>query len=191
MFLNVAKWSLGFLFLTLILFTLQAISTFSFDHDHMEREVVVLAINDVYRIEGVEDGQRGGLSLVRALRKELEQQNPDLLFLHAGDFLFPSLISQWTQGAHMIEIMNALDGASGVQDSRMFVVFGNHEFDKSKQKHAALLPSTSRPVRISVARVQYTLCPERWEAVGCFGQFEDCTPCAEWGCSRGDFWSNY
>ncbi len=105
----------------------------------LEREVVVLAVNDVYRIEGVEGGQRGGMSLIRALRTQLEQQSPDLLFLHAGDFLFPSLLSKWTNGAHMIGVMNALDGAPGTYDPRMFVVFGNHEFDKSKQKHAALL----------------------------------------------------
>lgn len=103
------------------------------------REVVVVAINDVYRVEGVDHGQRGGLALVRALRQELELQAPDLLFLHAGDFLFPSLLSEWSQGAHMIELMNRLDGAPGVFDSRMLVVFGNHEFDKSDGSGTAIL----------------------------------------------------
>jgi 2',3'-cyclic-nucleotide 2'-phosphodiesterase (5'-nucleotidase family) len=111
----------------------------AFAEEATEREVVVLAINDVYRIEGVEGGKQGGISLVRALRRQLEQQYPDLLFLHAGDFLFPSLVSEWTQGAHMVEMMNMLDGAPGVYDPRMFVVFGNHEFDKSNWRHAALL----------------------------------------------------
>jgi 2',3'-cyclic-nucleotide 2'-phosphodiesterase (5'-nucleotidase family) len=58
----------------------------------------------VYRIEGVERQQQGGLALVRTLRRQLEIQNPDLLFLHAGDFLFPSLLSQWNNVAHMVEI---------------------------------------------------------------------------------------
>jgi 2',3'-cyclic-nucleotide 2'-phosphodiesterase (5'-nucleotidase family) len=119
--------------------TFLAVPIFIYAQDQTEREVVVLAINDVYRIEGVEGRQRGGMSLVRALRRQLEMQNPDLLLLHAGDFLFPSLLSEWTKGAHMVEMMNALDGAPGVDDPGMFVVFGNHEFDKSKQKHAALL----------------------------------------------------
>ena len=139
MFLNVTRWSASCLLLTLFIFISLAVPVFAFAQDQTEREVVVLAINDVYRIEGVEGRQRGGMSLVRALRWELEQQAPDVLFLHAGDFLFPSLISEWTQGAHMVEMMNALDGAPGVDDPRMFVVFGNHEFDRSKQKHAALL----------------------------------------------------
>ena len=105
----------------------------------VEREVMVLAINDVYRVEGIEGGQRGGLSLVRTLRRQLEMHNPNLLLLHAGDFLFPSLLSQQTNGKHMVEMMNALDGASGVFDPRMFVVFGNHEFEQSHRKDAALL----------------------------------------------------
>ena len=125
--------------LALFIGTFLAVPIFVYAQDQTEREVVVLAINDVYRIEGVEGSRRGGMSLVRTLRRQLEQQAPDLLFLHAGDFLFPSLISEWTKGAHMVEMMNGLDGAPGVDDPRMFVVFGNHEFDKSKQKHATLL----------------------------------------------------
>ncbi len=109
------------------------------DSKPLDREVLILAINDVYRIEGVDGGQRGGMSLIRTLRHQLEQQGSDVLVLHAGDFLFPSLLSRWTQGAHMVEVMNALDGAPGVHDPRMFAVFGNHEFDKSKAKHTALL----------------------------------------------------
>ena len=139
MCLNVIKRGVRRFVATLLFFTSLAFPIFVSAQDQIEREVVVLAINDVYRIEGVEGSQRGGMSLVRALRRQLEMQNSDLLLLHAGDFLFPSLLSEWTKGAHMVEMMNALDGAPGVDDPRMFVVFGNHEFDKSKQKHAALL----------------------------------------------------
>ena len=132
--LNVIIWLLPFFF-----FSLFSSPAMVFSAEPIEGEVVVLAVNDVYRIEGVGGGQQGGLAFVRALRRELEKENSGVLFLHAGDFLFPSLLSEWTQGAHMIEMMNALDGAPGVFDPRMFVVFGNHEFDKSEQKHAALL----------------------------------------------------
>ncbi|MGR9109030.1 MAG: metallophosphoesterase, partial [Gammaproteobacteria bacterium] len=104
-----------------------------------EREVMILGINDVYRIEGVDGQKTGGMGRVRALRKELEQKFPDLLFLHAGDFLFPSLLSDWSKGAHMINTMNALDGVGKGYDSQMLVVFGNHEFDKTKINDAANL----------------------------------------------------
>ena len=139
MFLKITKLRATCLLQALLIFIPPVAPILAEAQKQPAREVVVLAINDMYRIEGVEGRQRGGMSLVRALRWELEQQAPDLLFLHAGDFLFPSLISEWTQGAHMVEMMNALDGAPGVDDPRMFVVFGNHEFDRSKQKHAALL----------------------------------------------------
>ena len=39
-----------------------------------ERRAVLLHINDVYRIEGVEDGQVGGLARLRTLRKEMESR---------------------------------------------------------------------------------------------------------------------
>ncbi len=126
-------------FLFMLVFGLFPIQVQSQDNTH--REAVVLAINDVYRVEGVEGGREGGLSFVRALREELEKEHPDLLLLHAGDFLFPSLLSEWSQGAHMVETMNRLDGVLGVFDPRMFVVFGNHEFDRSEQGHAAILES--------------------------------------------------
>jgi len=133
------KWSVSDWLLALFFFAFLVIPILACAQDQAKREVVVLAINDVYRIEGVKGRQEGGLALVRTLRRQLESQHPDLLFLHAGDFLFPSLVSEWTQGAHMIEMMNDLDGVTGTFDPRMFVVFGNHEFDRSKRKDSALL----------------------------------------------------
>ncbi len=138
-FLNSRPRSLRVLLAIFIFLALPVWLSHAAVDDQIEREVVILAINDVYRVEGVDGGQRGGMSLVRALRRQLEQESSDVLVLHAGDFLFPSLLSQQTQGAHMVKMMNALDGAPGVHDPQMFVVFGNHEFDKSKQKHTALL----------------------------------------------------
>ena len=104
-----------------------------------ERTAVLLAINDVYRIEGVENGAAGGLARVRALRAELAREHPDLLFLHAGDFLFPSFASRMLEGEQMVAVLNALDGDPAAFDERMFAVFGNHEFDKGKTKNAAML----------------------------------------------------
>jgi 5'-nucleotidase / UDP-sugar diphosphatase len=94
-------------------------------------KTVLLTINDVYRITGINDGKDGGMARVRALRAELERTAPDLLFLHGGDFLSPSFLGRTYAGAQMIDLMNVLDGNfnSGAHDERMFVVFGNHEFD--------------------------------------------------------------
>jgi 2',3'-cyclic-nucleotide 2'-phosphodiesterase (5'-nucleotidase family) len=103
-----------------------------------ERRAVLLHINDVYRIEGLEDGQVGGLARLRTLRKEMEERYPDLVLVHGGDFLFPSFASRMYDGEQMISVMNALDGNTAFDD-RMLVVLGNHELEKTKLKDASIL----------------------------------------------------
>jgi 2',3'-cyclic-nucleotide 2'-phosphodiesterase (5'-nucleotidase family) len=103
------------------------------------RKFRILHLNDVYRIEGVADG-RGGLARVRTLRTQLEQDCKDaVLVTHAGDTIFPSLLSNQYQGAQMIEVLNALDGDPVGFDARLIATFGNHEFDKGKLEDAALV----------------------------------------------------
>ncbi len=104
-----------------------------------DRTAILLAINDVYRIEGLDDGATGGLPRVRALRKELERESPGVVLLHGGDFLFPSFASRMYRGEQMISAMNALDGDREGFDTRMFVTFGNHEFDQRRLRDAPLL----------------------------------------------------
>ncbi|MEO8360050.1 MAG: 5'-nucleotidase C-terminal domain-containing protein [Vicinamibacteria bacterium] len=104
-----------------------------------DRSTTLLAINDVYRIEGLDDGAVGGLARVRTLRKELERDSPDLLMLHGGDFLFPSFASRMYRGEQMVAVLNSLDGDPFAFDLRMFAVFGNHELERPKLKDAAFL----------------------------------------------------
>lgn len=89
----------------------------------------ILQINDAYKIEGLEAGRSGGLARLRALRRaiELEEGRP-VLVLHGGDLLFPSVMSKFLDGEAMIAVLNLLDGDPGF-DRRLFVTFGNHEFD--------------------------------------------------------------
>lgn len=96
------------------------------------RTALILAINDVYRIEGLEEGRVAGLARVRSLRKELEKDHPDLLLLHGGDFLFPSFASRMYNGEQMVSVLNDLDGNPAAFDDRMIVTLGNHEFEKRK-----------------------------------------------------------
>ena len=104
-----------------------------------ERTFAILAINDVYRIEGVDGGRRGHLARLRTLRARLEERYPDLLLLHAGDALFPSFASRTFDGAQMIDVLNSLDGDAAAFDPRMFATLGNHEFDQDDLADAALL----------------------------------------------------
>lgn len=104
-----------------------------------KRQLTILAINDVYRAEGLNDGQNGGLARVRTLRQQLQNQGKQVLLLHAGDFLQPSFSSRVNQGAAMIDTMNQLDGIQNDFDNDMIVTFGNHEFDKTRLKYQSRL----------------------------------------------------
>ena len=105
------------------------------------RSFTILGLNDVYRLEGIDAGQRGGLSRFRSLRRQMEQDEKDLLVLHAGDILFPSLLSRIYKGEQMIDVMNGLDGDREAFDDRFFLTFGNHEFEKGKLEQADILQS--------------------------------------------------
>ena len=59
MFLNGTKWSVDCLLPISFFFAPLAIPILAFVQEQTKREVAVLAINDVYRTLGVEDGQRG------------------------------------------------------------------------------------------------------------------------------------
>lgn len=103
------------------------------------RRVVILACNDVYRLEGVEDGARGGFARLRALRQRLEREHGPVLLLHAGDFLAPSFLSRMFRGEQMVDVMNLLDGDAAAFDRNMAVTFGNHEFDARELADAPAL----------------------------------------------------
>ena len=84
-------------------------------------KVTLLQVNDIYTLEAVDDGKRGGIARLSTLVKQLRAQNPNTLFLLAGDFLSPSILSTYLKGRQMVAALDAitLDAAT----------FGNHEFD--------------------------------------------------------------
>lgn len=89
----------------------------------------ILQINDVYKIEGLERGDIGGIARVRTLRKDLEKGGQPVLVLLAGDFLYPSVMSKYLQARPMVDMLNLLDGDPAAFDPYLIVTFGNHEFD--------------------------------------------------------------
>lgn len=90
----------------------------------------ILQINDVYKIEGLERGDIGGIARVRTLRKDLEKEGQPVLVLLAGDFLFPSVMSKYLQARPMVDMLNLLDGDPAAFDPYLIVTFGNHEFEE-------------------------------------------------------------
>ncbi len=98
----------------------------------------LLTVNDTYRIEPQADGT-GGMARLRTLRTRTEAAYGDVLVLHAGDFLAPSLLSRTYKGAQMVEALSALDGDPAADDPRLYVTFGNHEFDAGKKADGVAL----------------------------------------------------
>ena len=101
-----------------------------------DRKFVVLQLNDVYKIEGLENGNVGGLARIRTIRKQLEASGTPVLVLHAGDLLFPSVMSKYLNAEPMIRVLNVLDGDAAKFDEAMFVTIGNHELEKPDPLYA-------------------------------------------------------
>ena len=83
--------------------------------------VTLLQLNDVYQFTPVDQGTTGGIARVSTLRKSIQLENPNTLFLLAGDTISPSVESITYKGAQMIEAWNT----AGLD----YATFGNHEFD--------------------------------------------------------------
>ena len=66
-------------------------------------------------------GPRGGFSRAAAVARSEKFFNDNMLYIHAGDTLSPSLMSSIDMGAHVVELLN-------VYPPDIFVP-GNHEFD--------------------------------------------------------------
>lgn len=78
-----------------------------------------LSINDVYVADTLSDGN-GGLARLATLKQRISAEGP-VLFVLAGDFLGPSLLSRYYNGTQMVQALNA----AGLD----YATFGNHEFD--------------------------------------------------------------
>jgi len=83
--------------------------------------ITFLQVNDIYTLEPVDQGRRGGIARLATLAKATKARNPNSLFVLAGDTISPSVMSTFLRGEQMIAGLNAarLDLAT----------FGNHEFD--------------------------------------------------------------
>src|SRR5215218_9817044 len=69
-------------------------------------KVTLLQVNDVYQFAPVDQGTKGGLGRVLTLKKAIQQENPNTLFLMAGDTISPSVESITYKGSQMIEAWN-------------------------------------------------------------------------------------
>jgi len=86
-----------------------------------EVRITLLQVNDVYTLEPVDEGRRGGFARLATLVARIRRENPATLLSLAGDILSPSVASTLLKGEQMIAGLNAV----GFD----LATFGNHEFD--------------------------------------------------------------
>jgi len=91
-------------------------------HSSLSAEPVTVSFVIVNDLDSIEAGEiRGGFARLAALVSRERAENDNVLVLHAGDAIFPSLLSGFDQGTHIIELLNAI-----APDA---MTPGNHEFD--------------------------------------------------------------
>jgi 5'-nucleotidase len=86
-----------------------------------EVRITLLQVNDVYTLEPVDEGRRGGFARLATLVKRIRLENPATLLVLAGDVISPSVASTVLRGEQMIAGLNVI----GLD----LATFGNHEFD--------------------------------------------------------------
>lgn len=86
-------------------------------------DITLVLVCDVYKM-GEENG-RGGMARIAAALKAEKARHGNVLIVHAGDTLSPSLMSGFDQGAHIVDLFN-------MTPLDIFVP-GNHEFDFGPQ----------------------------------------------------------
>ncbi|EME68958.1 5'-nucleotidase/2',3'-cyclic phosphodiesterase [Paramagnetospirillum caucaseum] len=94
-----------------------------------------LHVNDIYEYRPVEG--RGGLAELMTVLERERGRNPNPVFTFGGDLLSPSLASNLTKGAHMVEFFNALAPLAAVP--------GNHEFDFGTANFIAQIKASAFP----------------------------------------------
>ena len=98
--------------------------------------VKILQVNDWDRY--AEDEGRGGFARLLAVLEAEDAASKDVLFVHAGDALSPSLLSGFDRGAHMVALLNEMP-------LDVFVM-GNHEFDFGPEVTRERLAEAKFPV---------------------------------------------
>jgi 5'-nucleotidase len=90
-------------------------------HDAGLVRLTFLQVNDLYSLEPVDQGRRGGVARLATLVRRIRGESPNTALVLAGDTISPSPLSTFLQGRQMIAAFNAL----GLD----VATFGNHEFD--------------------------------------------------------------
>jgi 2',3'-cyclic-nucleotide 2'-phosphodiesterase (5'-nucleotidase family) len=98
-------------------------------------DVTFLLVNDIYKMN---DKRRGGVARANAVARAERAKGGNVVYVHAGDTISPSLLSGFDQGAHMIDLLN-------VVPTDIFIP-GNHEFDFGKEIFYERMKALKSPI---------------------------------------------
>ena len=124
-------------------------------------ELAVVQLNDVYRIDAVENGQAGGIGRVVTLVERMKQGRAPVMVLHAGDAIAPSLESRYFAGQQMVDALNFVHATAP-----LLFVPGNHEFDERRDTMFAQAVTASRFPWLAGNLTLSTASPEANRRVG-------------------------
>lgn len=98
-------------------------------------DITLLLVNDIYKMSG--DDDRGGFARLAAVARAEREKGGNVLYVHAGDTISPSLMAGFDQGAHVIDLLN-------VVPPDIFVP-GNHEYDFGPEVFGKRLAESTFP----------------------------------------------
>lgn len=98
--------------------------------------LTLLLVNDIDKMEGA--GPRGGFARLAGVVEAERAKGGNLLYVHAGDTLSPSLMAAFDHGKHVVELLN-------IAPPDVFVP-GNHEFDFGKDVFLARMSEARFPL---------------------------------------------
>ncbi|MCW2306063.1 bifunctional metallophosphatase/5'-nucleotidase [Rhodobium gokarnense] len=107
-------------------------------------EITFVLVNDIDTIEHTEE--RGGFARLATVVKAERAARKNVIFVHAGDSLSPSLLSGLDKGAHIVDLLN-------MTPPDVFVP-GNHEFDFGKDVFLTRLGEMKFPKFAANLRLQ-------------------------------------
>ena len=137
-------------------------------------EDIIIHLTDTYFLKESKIGNEVDLPGFSRIYKIIEflskQKTKQILFLHSGDFLYPSLLSNYFKGKQMVDILNRC----GLN----YCTLGNHDFDGgyeilkkriSESKFKYVVTNLQSPIGFSKNVLQYDVWPKKYPKVAILG----------------------
>lgn len=141
----------------------------------LNKNKIIFHLTDTYFIKDSKIGEKVDLPGFARIFKILEflsksKKEKNVLFVHSGDFLFPSFLSNYFKGKQMIDILN--------ECGLNYCTLGNHDFDEGleilknrikESKFKYLSTNLSMPKSLSQKILNYDVWPKKDPIVAIIG----------------------